>query len=105
MEGAAEGVPRTDDGVRDVASLGEITLEGVRRVFPLWRIFPAEGAFWAVRGGWQPWSGPESLLLRALTSTDLTDLAEKLCMQEWLDSLTPEGLAAVWRGVLTRNPR
>jgi hypothetical protein len=90
-------------GARDVGSLGEITLESVRRVFPLWHIFAAEGAFWAVRGGWQAWSGPDSLLLRAMTATDLTRLAEKLCIQEWIDGLDPDGLAAVWKGVLARG--
>ena len=103
METAAGPAGSGQDGGRDVASLGEITLESVRRVFPGWTIFPAEGAFWAVRGGWQAWSGPDSLLLRAMTARDLTALAERLCMQEWLDGLTPEGLTAVWEGVLAKG--
>jgi hypothetical protein len=89
----------------DVADLGDITPEVLREMFPQWRIFPGDGAWWAVRGGWQAWSGPESLLLRAVTAPDLTALAEKLCIQEWLDGLDEETLAAIYRGSLTGSGR
>jgi hypothetical protein len=98
MEREAAGDLST--GLRDTASFGEITQEGLREVFPHWRIFVAGGTWWAVRGGWQSWTGPESLLLRALTAPDLTGLAERLCLQEWLDGLDSEALAAVYRGTL-----
>jgi hypothetical protein len=100
MTAEAEDDDSQDCGVRDITSLGEITAEGLRETFPQWRIFPGDGAWWAVRGGWQSWTGPESLLLRALTASDLTALAEKLCIQEWLDSLDASALAAVYEGIL-----
>jgi len=37
-----------------------------------------------------------SLLLRCITAVDLTGLAEKLCLQERLDRLDPQELAAVY---------
>jgi len=86
-----------DGGVRDVASLGEITPETLTETFPHWRIFRTRGAWWATRGGMQQWSGPQSLLLRVITAPDMIALAERLCLQEWLDSLHPALLEAVWR--------
>jgi hypothetical protein len=88
------------DGGRNVASLGEITVGELREVFPQWQIFSNRGAWWAIRGGVQAWSGPETLLRRVLNASDLTVLAERLCMQEWLDGLDDEALAAVYRGAL-----
>jgi hypothetical protein len=72
----------------------------VREAFPRWRIFGKGGQWWAIRGGQQHWTGPESLLCRVLTAEDLVRLAEKLCLQEWLDGLEAEALAAVYRGTL-----
>ena len=89
----------------DVASLGEITADMLRATFPRWRIFSASGAWWATRGGIQEWGGPQSLLLRVISATDLTALAERLCVQEWLDGLDAEALAAVYRGSLIGSAR
>jgi hypothetical protein len=100
--GAASG---RDGGVLDVASLGEITAEMLREVFPQWWIFPGDGAWWAVRGGIQAKTGPESLLMRALTATDLALLADKLCLQEWLDGLDSAELEAVYRGTQAGGTR
>jgi hypothetical protein len=98
MAGAAAGrVASGQDGVRDVASLGDVTPEALRKTFPDWRIFNSGGVWWAARRGVQEWIGPESLLLRVICAADLTALAEKLCLQEWLDALSPDKLAAVYR--------
>jgi hypothetical protein len=80
--------------------LGEITAEELRQTFPQWRIFPGDGQWWAVRGGIEKWEGPESLLLRAVTASDLTGLAERLCIQDWLDSLDADTLAEVYRSAV-----
>ena len=103
MDEAAPQAATGDDSARNVASLGEITAEALRQTFPNWRIFPGDGVWWAVRGGWQAWEGPKSLLLCALTAPDLTMLAERLCLQEWLESLDEEALAAVYQGALAGN--
>jgi hypothetical protein len=84
----------------DVAH-GEITVEMLRQTFPHWRIFRSDGTWWAIRGGVQTWDGPRSLLLRSLTASDLMTLADRLCAQEWLDSLDDDALEAVYRGDVT----
>lgn len=90
-------------GISRIGSLGDVTPGVLRETFPKWRIFHGDGAWWAVRGGPYSWSGPESLLLRAMTSADLTGLAERLCLQEWLDGLDPEALATVYQGTMLRS--
>jgi hypothetical protein len=84
--------------VGDVASTGEITAEMIRLTFRQWRVFEQDGTWWATRGGLQVWDGPRSLLLRVITAPDLTALADRLCAQQWLDSLDDEALEAVHRG-------
>lgn len=79
------------------AVVGEITVQALRETFPQWRIFWQFGKWWALRGGPVVPDGPESLLLRCLTACDLTGLAEKLCVQERLDRLGPQELAAVYQ--------
>jgi hypothetical protein len=83
-------------GMSDVVN-GEITAGTLRRTFSRWRIFELGGVWWATRGGVQEWEGPSSLLLRSLTAPDLTALAERLCLQEWLDGLDDGELAMVYR--------
>ncbi len=92
--GAASG---QDSGVRDAASLGEITAEGLRETFPQWRIAPHPAGWWAMREGIARLDGPRSLIQHVHMAPDLTELAEKLCLQEHLDGLAPQELAAVWR--------
>lgn len=82
----------------DVASVGEITVEMVRQTFRQWRVFEQGGTWWATRGGLQVWDGPQALLLRVITAPDLTALADRLCLQEWLDDLDDEALEAVYQG-------
>ena len=82
----------------DVASVGEITVEMIRRTFHQWRVFEQDSTWWATRGGLQVWDGPQALLLRVITASDLTALADRLCVQDWLDGLDDEALEAVYRG-------
>jgi hypothetical protein len=77
---------RQDPGILGI--LGTIEVGMLRETFPKWCIFGASGAWWATRGDLQVWSGPRSLLLRVISATDLTALAERLCLQEWLDGST-----------------
>ncbi len=105
MTTEAESAEGRDGGVRDIARLGEITAEGLRETFSQWRIFMSDESWWAVRGGIEKWGGPESLLLRAVTAQDLTALAERLCIQDWLDSLDAEELAEVYRSAAAEDAR
>jgi len=101
-----QALPRRDAGTTPEASTvgrdeesadaGKITAQALRESFPQWRIFWQAGQWWALRGGPVRLDGPESLLLRCITAVDLTGLAEKLCLQERLDRLDPQELAAVY---------
>jgi hypothetical protein len=82
------------------AVAGEVTVRALRESFSQWRIFWESGMWWALRGGPVRLDGPESLLLRCLTACDLTGLAEKLCVQERLDRLGPQELAAVYQDMM-----
>jgi hypothetical protein len=84
---------------RRVASLGEITPQVLSQVFPQWRVFSRHARWWATREGVQKITGPQSLIRRALTAPDLAGLAEMLCLQEYLDELMPDDVAAVYQGV------
>jgi hypothetical protein len=95
-----------DSGVRDVASLGEITPAMLRETFPQWLIREgADGNLVAVRDGPVVLHGPKSLLRRTVSAADPTALAEQLCVQEWLDGLDAGSLAAAWRDVLAQGAR
>ena len=98
MTATGESAPRDDaaSGMRDLADLGEITPDILRKTFPSWRIFCHLGVWWAIRGGHEALYGPQSLRRCVLTAPQLIALAEKLCLQEWLDSLSPDELAAVY---------
>ena len=85
-------------GRRSDVAYGEITVEMLSQTFPRWRLFQSGGMWWAIRGGVQTWDGPRSLLLRSLTAPDLMTLADRLCAQEWLDSLDDDALEAVYQG-------
>ena len=89
----------TGGEVRDMTALGEITLEMLRKTFPKWRVFESGGAWWALREGRAEEGGPGSLLRRVIGAPHVPGLAEKLCLQEWLDGLDPAELEAVWRDV------
>jgi hypothetical protein len=76
---------------------GEIRLEMLRATFPLWRIAGHPAGWWAMRQGTASLDGPRSLIQHVHVAPDLTGLAEKLCLQEHLDGLDLQELAAVWR--------
>jgi hypothetical protein len=97
-------LPTAGAGERASAAFGGITLTMVRESFAQWRIFGRPGQWWAVRGGPLALSGPESLLLRAITARDLTELAERLCLQHRLDQLDAQELAAVHRDMALPGP-
>jgi hypothetical protein len=82
-----------------MAGFGEISVDMLRATFPRWRLASCNGIWWALRGGLEPLDGPESLLLRVVSARDLTALAEKLCLQDYLDRLAPDELAAVYRAM------
>ena len=65
----------------------------VRATFPDWRIGGSPGCWFAVRYGIEVSDGPRSLLRRYLSSPELEQLTEKLCLQEYLDGWTPRN----WR--------
>jgi hypothetical protein len=75
-----------------------VTLDQVSAEFKDWRVFEANGRVFAFRadGSWQATEGPESLLLAAVRAPDPGSLWRRLAVQEWLDSLSDEELAAVW---------
>ena len=98
------GSDRQDSCRHDLAGSGEITPGMLHATFPQWRVFEAGGAWWATRGGMQEWGGPRSLLMRVLGAGDLNALAEKMCLQEWLDGLDDAALEAVYRGTLMGTP-
>jgi len=77
--------------------IGMLEADAVRETFSCWHIFTAHGAWWAMRGGLQEWSGPASLLARVLCAETLEALAEKLSLQEYLDLQTPAELAKAYR--------
>lgn len=78
------------------AVASETTVQALRESFRRRRIFWQLGKRCALRGGPVRLDEPESLLLRVLTARDLTWLAEKLRLQERLDRLRPQELAAVY---------
>lgn len=96
--------PAAGAGERATAAFGGITLTMLGESFPQWRIFGQAGQWWAVRGGPCALGGPESLLLRAITARDLTELAERLCLQHRLDQLDPQERAAVHRDMALPGP-
>jgi hypothetical protein len=92
------------DTAAAVAALGEVTPAMLRETFPQWRFaWLPDGSAAAVRGGPVVPDGPESLLLRTVSAADPTALAERLCLQEWLDGLDAASLAAVWRDMLVQG--
>jgi hypothetical protein len=73
----------------------EITLDELRDMFPGWQVFRGGGAWWAVDQGPRPPRGQDCLVLRALTGPALAVLADRLCLQAWLDDLDAEAFAAL----------
>lgn len=81
------------------ASYRELERDAVRATFPGWHIGGSCRNWYAFRGGTVASSGPWSLLRRNLHADTLLALAEKLCLQEYLDGLNDQQLAEVWQRV------
>lgn len=81
-----------------------LDLAMVRGAFPAWRIAGSPGCWYAVRDGRVGYVGPSSLLRCYLSGPDLPQLVEKLGLQEYLDHLSPEELADVWKRVVPPLP-
>jgi hypothetical protein len=73
-----------------------LDLDMLRAVFPAWRIGGSPGYWFAARGGIDAPGGPRSLLRPYLNAGTLLELAELLCLQEFLDALNDQELEAVW---------
>jgi hypothetical protein len=86
------------------ASDGELGLDSVRATFSSWHVGGSCGNWYAFRGGAVALSGPRSLLHRYLHTGTLLALAEQLCLQEYLDSLSDQELAEVWQRVSLPEP-
>ena len=82
----------------------ELDLDSVRATFPDWRIVGEQGTWYAFRGGLVELDGPRSLLRCYLRADTLLALADKLCVQHFLDGLSDQALAEVWRRVSLLNP-
>lgn len=104
MVDASRAEPITAGQQMAVPVLAEITVEELRAVFPQWHVFGRSGACWAMRGGFVAWNGPQSLIQHVHTAPDLIALAEKLCLQEYLDRLDSQELEAVWRDMALPAP-
>ena len=104
MVDASRTEPGTAGQQMAVPVLAGITLGELRAVFPQWRVFGRSGVCWAVRGGLVAWDGPQSLIQHVHTASDPIALAEKLCLQEYLDRLDSHELEAVWRDMALPAP-
>jgi len=104
MVDASRTEPSTAEQPMAVAVLAEITLEELREVFPQWHVFGRSGVCWAMRGGLVAWDGPQSLIQHVHTASHPIALAEKLCLQEYLDRLDSQELEAVWRHMALPAP-
>ena len=78
-------------------SVAELDLDSVRATFPDWRIVGERGTWYAFRGGLMELEGPRSLLRCYLRADTLLALADKLCVQHYLDGLSDQALAEVWQ--------
>ncbi len=81
------------------AAVDVIDLESVRATFPGWRIYHVSGNWHAFRSGTSMLDGPRSLLRCHLHADTLLALADKLCLQAYLDGLSDQELTEVWQQV------
>jgi hypothetical protein len=78
---------------------GQLDLDSLRAAFPNWHLGGAPGYWFAVRGGVEVAGGPRSLLRCCLSADTLEALADKLCLQVYLDGLSDQELEGVWQHV------
>jgi hypothetical protein len=82
-----------------VAPAEALDLESLRVACPSWRVGGSSGNWHAFRSGISMMDGPWSLLRCHLHADTLLGLAERLCLQEYLDGLSEQELAEVWQRV------
>ncbi len=85
--------------VKPPVNMAKLDLDMLRATFPSWHVGGSPGYWFAVRGGFTAHDGPRSLLRCHLSATSLLALAEKLCLQEYLDGLSDDELEDVWQRV------
>jgi hypothetical protein len=75
-----------------------IDADTLRTTFPHWSIIEAEGWWVALRrGNYQEiYAGPRSLVRHTLRASTEAELAERLALQDYLDSLSEAELAQVY---------
>ena len=75
-----------------------IDADTLRATFPHWSIIEAEGWWFALRyGNYQEiYAGPRSLVRHTLRASTEAELAERLALQDYLDSLSEAELAQVY---------
>jgi hypothetical protein len=87
-----------------VAAAEALDLESLRAACPGWHIGGSSGNWHAFRSGVSMLDGPWSLLRRHLHADTLLALAERLCLQDYLDGLSEQELAEVWQDVGLPKP-
>ena len=98
------GGSRSLPGASPGEAPSQLDLEVVRVTFPNWRVYHISGIWHAFRSGVAMQDGPRSLLRCHLHAATLLDLAERLCMQSYLDDLSDQELAEVWQRVRLPEP-
>jgi hypothetical protein len=75
-----------------------IDADTLRTTFPHWAIIEAEGWWFALRrGNYQEiYAGPRSLVRHTLRTSTEAELAERLALQDYLDSLSEAELTQVY---------
>ena len=82
----------------------QLDLASLRAACPGWHIAGSSDNWHAFRGGLSMLDGPWSLLRRHIHAATLVDLAEQLCLQTHLDTLSDQELAEVWQQVRLPEP-
>ena len=100
IAGGSRSLPGASPG--EVAS--QLDLASLRATFPDWRFYRMSGNWHAFRSGLAMLDGPRSLLRCHLHAATLPDLAERLCLQTYLDDLSDQELAEVWQRVKLPEP-
>jgi hypothetical protein len=73
--------------------------ETLRATFPHWKVFDADGWWFALRQGnyLEVYAGPRSLVRHTLRASSVALLAEMLAVQDFLDSLSEAELDQIYR--------
>jgi hypothetical protein len=76
-----------------------IDADTLRATFPHWTIFQSESWWFALRHGnyQEVYAGPRSLVRYTLRASTEAELAERLALQDYLDSLSETELAQLYQ--------